>query len=234
MPSQHSSLLFVVFLSVNCSATSTLLAPSAQQKFIDVHSCPAANVTYNNSGCSAGGHYATFNNTKEPAGCCTVCANDPRCVAWTYHSTNDEGTTMKKYRDGVGDSFIVSSDAGNCYVTDKPVVKQGVSGATCGCKTADCQPPTATCQPVFRPTKSGRVPLPKGIDAPPHIVSFLIDDLGFADTSIRGNSGECDNCDWRQMLSHTYYRVCCRPWSSVLTVFFLFAFCGVSAVVCIL
>ena len=41
--------------------------------------------------------------------------------------------------------------------------------------------PSATCKPVNRPPAPAPAPLPRGITFPPHIVSILVDDLGFDD-----------------------------------------------------
>ena len=130
--------------------------------------CAAGTVVYNNSGCTTAGHYAETNATSADD-CCAQCAADAKCFGWTFHP----------FSGGVDVDV-----GGKCDVSDKPNLKIGVAGATCGCRTDDCSS-TSTCKPVPRPTASTRVPLPPGITSPPHIVSILIDDLGMADTSMR-------------------------------------------------
>jgi arylsulfatase A-like enzyme len=65
---------------------------------------------------------------------------------------------------------------------------------TCGCRNANCKqgppPPTPPipCVPVPRPAKPTPTPLPPG-QKQPHIITILVDDLGFDDSSIRrGNA----------------------------------------------
>ena len=44
------------------------------------------------------------------------------------------------------------------------------------------------CRQVQRPTApSRRVPLPPGVKTPPHLISIVVDDLGYDDTSLNGN-----------------------------------------------
>lgn len=117
------------------------------------------------SGCTKDGHYSQI-STDSAGDCCAQCMADTNCQAWTWRPDK------------------------SCYFSTKPSIATNpdTKTATCGCRQADCQPAPVACEPVKRPGKAQRVPLPPG-KVPPHIVTVLVDDLGFDDASIvRGDS----------------------------------------------
>ena len=140
--------------------------------------CAAGAVVYNDTGCTTAGHYVET-SAIDADDCCGQCGSDERCFGWTFH----EPTLA------VGTALETPDNSGKCDMSDQPRVKHGVAGATCGCRTADCEPAPTSCVPVPRPGPSERAPLPAGISQPVNLVSILIDDLGYADTSVTGNSG---------------------------------------------
>ena len=113
---------------------------------------------------------------RSPTACCAACAANAACFGWTYHADH----------------------AGECLLTATPRSATGnpaTKFATCGCRRKDCgaapphppHPPPA-CKPVWRPAPPVLKPLPAGT-ARPHLVSIIVDDLGYDDTSINGNTG---------------------------------------------
>ena len=118
-------------------------------------------------GCTTAGNYAAV-KMDSAAECCEACARNVSCQAWTYHAPE---TT--------------------CNLAVKASVRIGVPGATCGCRQIGCvtpPPPPGPCVPVVRPPKSTPAPLPSGRTTQPHLVSILVDDLGFYGSSIRGDN----------------------------------------------
>lgn len=112
-----------------------------------------------------------------PELCCAACAVNASCYGWTFHP-----------------------DLGNqCLLTASPRTATGRTGtinATCGCRRADCSGapppppgPPAVCEPVWRPQAPTLVPAVPGAPPRPHLVSIIVDDLGYDDTSINGNPG---------------------------------------------
>ena len=94
-----------------------------------------------------------------------MCAADAKCVAWTFHSGNGP------------------HKLGACYLGDSAHCRS-VDGAVGGCKPPCGKgpgPDPGVCEPVYRPPAPKLVPLPTGIKTRPHIVSVLVDDLGFDD-----------------------------------------------------
>lgn len=134
--------------------------------------CAAGTVIHQDTGCTAGGFQGNL-TAAAPEICCGLCAANASCNAWTFHPPQ------------------------TCLVVATPVVvkRAETQGLTCGCRLASCgaTPPTAPtpqppCDPVKRPAAPKLRPLPPG-STRPHFVSFLIDDLGYDDTSINGNTG---------------------------------------------
>eukprot|EP01079_Euglenida_sp_SAG-EU17-18_P012162 gene12162-2218_t len=127
----------------------------------------------NNSGCTTAGHYSNI-TVSGSAACCSACAADYACQAWTFHETE-----------------------GQCDLADKARAKSGVPQATCGCKDPSCSSPPSpspspsppsppgpsTCVPVIRPPAPSPKPLPPG-KKQPHFITVLVDDLGWDDTAI--------------------------------------------------
>lgn len=142
--------------------------------------CAAGAVVYNETGCTTAGHYVETSAINADD-CCAQCGSDARCLGWTFHEPTlvVDGTTLL---------LASGNNNGTCDMSDQPRVKHGVDGATCGCRTANCEPAPASCLPVPRPGPSQRAPLPPGIAHPVNLVSILIDDLGYADTSLTGNT----------------------------------------------
>jgi len=130
--------------------------------------CAAGIEVHNHSGCTANGHYLATTATV-PSDCCAKCASDSLCNAWTFHAAGERLSP--------------------CYLATVPKVatNSGTASATCGCRSKGCTappPPPAVCDPVKRPPKPTPAPLPPG-KTQPHIVTVLVDDLGFDDASIR-------------------------------------------------
>ena len=132
---------------------------------------------YNATGCTAAGAYSTVSNLKTPGDCCAACSRNASCASWSFHGTESA-----------------------CYLSDRPkmATNPGTAQTTCGCRLPGCPapqtPPPPPCEPVVRPPKSKRAPLPPGVKTQPHIVTVLVDDLGFADASIRGDSQSFSQC----------------------------------------
>ncbi len=133
---------------------------------------------HNASGCTAAGHFA---NPKagSAAECCAHCSEEPGCSAWSFHA-----------------------EAAECYLATNPKLAKNANtkDTTCGCKHAGCStgppapaPPVGQCEPVWRPPKPTTIPLPAG-KTRPHIVTVLVDDLGFADASIRADHQSFSQC----------------------------------------
>ena len=99
--------------------------------------------------------------------CCALCAGslDGKCQAWTFHGGNQS-------------SSCYLSEAADC---------RPVPGAIGGCDPASAKcgkgpgPDPHKCEPVLRPPSPAPAPLPAGIKKAPHLISILVDDLGFDD-----------------------------------------------------
>eukprot|EP00729_Bicosta_minor_P024842 gene24842-28585_t len=130
--------------------------------------CAAAVTVHNESGCTVGGHYAAT-VAADPADCCDQCSANATCAAWTFHPASATSEAV-------------------CNLASVAKVEPHVQQATCGCRTAGCTVPPPTCVPIKRPNKPTLQPLPSGRTTKPHLVSMLIDDLGWDDTSIHGNT----------------------------------------------
>ena len=138
---------------------------------------------HNNSGCTSAGHYQATKSTG-PDACCALCANQTRCMAWSFHA-----------------------GGADCYLATDPRLATPVTDTTCGCRHAGCSPgppppPPAPvkCIPPQRPPQPKLFPLPPGKVAP-HIVTVLVDDLGF------DVSGEL--CAWGGCWRMRHAAACC-------------------------
>jgi hypothetical protein len=110
--------------------------------------------------------------------CCTICTQNesgpghPKCEAWTY-------LPYSYHANGV----CLMSQEPDCQIVDSPT-GTGAVGA-CDLSNPKCKAPPVpdplVCDPVKRPAAPAPAPLPAGIKRPPHIVSLLVDDLGFDD-----------------------------------------------------
>ena len=141
--------------------------------------CAAGTVVYNSSGCTTAGHYAET-AAATPDDCCAQCAaNVTGCAGWTWHASSSATWHASSAAHGGG--------VGTCDLSNAPKLKHGVANAVCGCRFAGCAAAPVACTPPYRPPVAARVPLPAGIARQPHLISILVDDLGFDDTSLRGN-----------------------------------------------
>eukprot|EP00040_Diaphanoeca_grandis_P035337 m.221881 g.221881 ORF g.221881 m.221881 type:complete len:651 (+) comp33356_c7_seq1:26-1978(+) len=151
--------LAICSVSIASSSSSRVPPPLSQ--------CTSGTVVHNNSGCTTAGHFAET-AAVSAADCCAQCSNFSQCVSWTFHAPN------------------------KCDLGSSAGVKIGVPNATCGCRFPGCgqgpPPPPVQCEPVYRPPKPTLVPLPAG-KTKPHLVSVLVDDLGFDDAVIRRDNG---------------------------------------------
>ena len=112
------------------------------------------------------------------AACCQACTmnrsggSHPKCEAWTFlpYSYHPNGVCLM-------------SSVPDCQPVDSPT-GAGAVGA-CNPANTQCKPPAVpdplVCQPVKRPAAPVPAPPPPGIKVPPHIVTILVDDLGFDD-----------------------------------------------------
>lgn len=157
------------------AAVVTALATAPADESATGQQCPFE--IHNKSGCTAAGHYEVH-TVAAPAACCGLCVAQSDCMSWSFHA-----------------------GASACYLSAKPKIATsgGTADTTCGCRFPHCfAPPTpppapVACVPVQRPAKPARVPLPQG-KSQPHIVTILVDDLGFADASIRGDVQSFSDC----------------------------------------
>lgn len=143
--------------------------------------CASQWAQYPGVGCAARGG-AGAGGWQVPAvdaqACCTICTQGesgpghPKCSAWTY-------LPYSYHANGV----CIMSAVPDCQAVDSPT-GTGAVGA-CDPSHPKCTPPRVpgppTCKPVHRPSKSALSPLPTGVATPPHIVTLLVDDLGFDD-----------------------------------------------------
>jgi hypothetical protein len=167
-----------VSMAVLMLGLQALAALAASTMSNEVLSTACSFEIHNASGCTAGGHYAAL-KTSAPDECCAHCSSQPQCNAWSFHAA---GT----------DCFLATSP--------KLAHNTGTADTTCGCKHAGCVggppapvPPSGKCEPVQRPPKPTTIPLPAG-KTRPHIVTILVDDLGFADASIRADHQSFSQC----------------------------------------
>ena len=110
----------------------------------------------------AAGHYAKLTDLHSADECCAACAvNVTGCNGW---------------------SFVPHDSI--CYLASNPQRRPDVN-ATCGCRNADC---TVPCKPIRRPPAPQLIPLPSGIARRPNFISIIVDDLGWADTSLHNPS----------------------------------------------
>jgi hypothetical protein len=162
---------------------SLLLAVSAAALTVAGAAAPAATCAgfelHNSSGCTSAGHYQ---GTKAagPDACCALCTNQTQCLAWSFHAAGAD-----------------------CYLATNPrLAGHPVADTTCGCRHAGCPPgpppppppppPPVPCTPVQRPHQPKTTPLPPG-KVPPHIVTVLVDDLGF---DVREHEHVMSVCVW--------------------------------------
>ncbi len=167
-----SSLLLVVLMppAVPALSSKTLAAPrrsttSAQEAVSLAFVFHYVQAILTTGHCTAGlSRYATPPSADGVA-CCALCAADSRCVAWTFHN----GSRSK------------TASGGTCYLSDHADCRP-VPGASGGCDPAhpSCQGADPhRCEPVQRPPAPKLAPLPTGIKTAPHLISILVDDLGF-------------------------------------------------------
>ena len=130
--------------------------------------------TFNNSGCTTAGNYASLPNVPTAAACCAACAsNATGCFGWTFHAA-------------------LKAKGRSCNLASNPRLQVGVQGATCGCRNTGCAapapppPPPVPCVPVKRPPAPAPSMLPVG--KRPHILTVLVDDLGWDDTAIHNDA----------------------------------------------